>query len=103
MGSYKYIARDLSGQRKQGVKQAPSANEVLNWLHENAFTPISVKEISAGVKKKQRAPRRKGVKSGDLAAVCWQLTTMVEGGIPITTAIQTISGDIENLQLQEGL
>jgi type IV pilus assembly protein PilC len=36
-----------------------------------------------------------------VAALCWQLTTMVEGGIPITTAIETISSDIENLHLQE--
>jgi type IV pilus assembly protein PilC len=101
MKSYKYIARDLSGQRKQGLKEAASSNDILGWLREQGFTPVSVNEISAATKKTQRTPRRKRIKSADLSALCWQLTTMVEGGIPITTALDTLSEDIENSQLQE--
>ncbi len=103
MKSYKYIARDASGQRKQGFKQAACSNDVLAWLREQGFTPVSVNETSKNVKKTQRASRRKRVKSADLGALCWQLTTMVEGGIPITTALETISEDIENSQLREVL
>ena len=103
MKSYKYIARDASGQRKQGLKQAACSNDVLAYLREQGFTPVSVNETSKNVKQTRRASRRKRVKSADLGALCWQLTTMVEGGIPITAALETISEDIENSQLREVL
>lgn len=103
MASYKYIARDLSGLRQEGLRLAVSPNDVLSWLREQGFTPISVNEISANIKQARRASRRKRIKSADLAALCWQLTTMVEGGIPITAAVETLAEDIENLHLQEVL
>ena len=101
MANYKYIARDPSGSRKEGLIQAASPHDILDWLQKQGFTPVSVNEMSAGVKKARRIRSRKRIKSSDLGALCWQLTTMLEGGIPITTAIETVSDDIENLQLQE--
>jgi type IV pilus assembly protein PilC len=101
MKSYKYIARDLSGQRKEGLKQAVSSNDVLGWLREQGLTPVSVNEIALGTKKTRRTIHQPRVKTADLAALCWQLTTMAEGGIAITTSLETISEDIENLQLRQ--
>jgi len=100
MKSYKYIARDSSGRRKEGFRESLSSNDVLAWLREQGFIPVSVSEMVLETKKTQHKGRRKRVKSADLSALCWQLTTMVEGGIPITTALETIAEDIENLQLQ---
>jgi len=100
MKSYRYIARDSAGTRKKGLTQAMSSTDVLEWLCEQGFTPISIDEISASSSKSKRTSRRKRIKSADLAAFCWQLTTMLEGGIPITTALDTISEDTDNLQLQ---
>ena len=51
MNNYKYSARDFTGQRKEGLKQAPSANEVLNWLREQGYTPVSITELSQKSKK----------------------------------------------------
>ena len=103
MKSYKYIARDSSGQRKEGLKEAASSNDVLGWLREQGFTPVSVNEVAVDAKKTWLTTRRRRIKSADSAALCWQLTTMVEGGIAITTALETISEDIENLQLRKVL
>ena len=102
MSTYKYIARDFAGQRKKGVRQAASTGDVLSWLREQGYTPVSVDALQEVVKR-QRTPRgrRKRIKSSDLAALCWQLTTMVEGGIPITSALETISDDIDNICLQQ--
>jgi type IV pilus assembly protein PilC len=101
MKSYKYIARDSSGQRKEGLKEAASSNDLLGWLREQGFTPVSVNEIAVGAKKTRQTIHRMRVKSADLAALCWQLTTMVEGGIAVPAALETISEDIENLQLRK--
>jgi type IV pilus assembly protein PilC len=103
MKTFKYSACDVSGSRKEGLTQANSANDVVGWLRERGLTPVSIQEIMEAVKQAPTKQRRKRIKSADVAALCWQLTTMVEGGIPITTAIETISSDIENLQLQEVL
>jgi type IV pilus assembly protein PilC len=101
--TFKYSACDTSGSRKEGLTQANSSNDVISWLRERGFTPVSVQEVIEAVKHAPKKQHRKKIKSSDVAALCWQLTTMVEGGIPITTAIETISSDIENLQLQEVL
>jgi type IV pilus assembly protein PilC len=101
MKSYKYIARDSSGQRKEGFKEAASSNDLLGWLREQGFTPVSVNEIAVSTKKTHLPNFSKRIKSADLAALCWQLTTMVEGGIAIPAALETISEDIENLQLRK--
>ena len=102
MSTYKYIARDVTGQRKEGVRQAASTGDVLSWLREQGYTPVSVDALQEVVKR-QRTPRgrRKRIKSAELAALCWQLTTMVEGGITITSALETISDDIDNIRLQQ--
>jgi type IV pilus assembly protein PilC len=101
MGTYKYIARDFKGQRVEGVKQSGSSGDVLNWLREQGYIPVSVDALHEAVKKQKKTRgRRKRIKSADLAALCWQLTTMLEGGIPITSAIETISDDIDNANLR---
>ena len=101
MKSYGYVARDLAGVQKKGFAEASCSSELLDRLREQGFTPISVKEVSGGASKIRRRTRRKNIKSADLAALCWQLTTMLEGGIPITTALDIIGEDTDNLRLQE--
>ena len=103
MKSYQYIARDATGARREGYSQALSSSDVLGWLRDNGFTPVSVNEIAMGAKRTKTKARRGRIKSADLAALCWQLTTMVEGGITITSAIETIADDIESSQLQSVL
>jgi len=101
MKNFRYVARNSEGVRKEGLMEASFPNDVLSRLREEGFTPISIKESFVKVKKTARQPRRKRIKSADLAALCWQLNTMTEGGIPITTALMAISEDIENLHLQQ--
>jgi len=102
MKSYHYIARDLTGQRKTGHGQAACANDMLNWLRDQNLTPVSVSEMNAGAKQSRRGGQHsKRIKSADLAAFCWQLTTMVEGGIPISAALETIAEDIDNKHFEE--
>jgi type II secretory pathway component PulF len=104
MKSYGYIARDETGTQKRGFTEAASSTEVLDRLREQGLTPISIKETSGNRTSKPKSKgRRKRIKSADLAALCWQLTTMLEGGIPITTSLDIVSNDIENVQLQKVL
>ena len=100
MKSYKYVARDSNGKQKKGLVQAASSTDVLGYLQEQGFTPISVDEVTTSTTKKKRVSNRKRIKSADIAALCWQLSTMVEGGIPITIALDTIAEDSEKTSLE---
>jgi type IV pilus assembly protein PilC len=100
MKSYGYVARDSAGVQKKGFAQAACSNEVLNQLREQGFTPVSVKEVAQATKKTKERGHRKRVKSADLAALCWQLATMLQGGIPVTTALDIIGEDTDNAQLR---
>jgi len=99
MQIYSYKVRNFAGERQEGIKQAASANEVTGWLRDQGFVPISVQEITSGTKKR-RAIIPKRVKSSDLSAIYWQLTTMLESGVPVASALSTIAEDIENQHLQ---
>jgi type IV pilus assembly protein PilC len=100
MKIYKYIARNSAGQKQEAVKSAASLTDLLNHLHGSGFIPVSVKEIKAS-SGESRLKFRKRIKSADLASFCWQLSTMIEGGISVTTALSTIAEDSENLQFQQ--
>jgi type IV pilus assembly protein PilC len=100
MKSYRYIARDLAGAQRKGLIQAISSNDVLNQLRGQDLTPISVSEIAADTAKSRRTTHRKRVKSADLAALFWQLATMLEGGLPIIVALDTVAEDTENSYLR---
>lgn len=100
MQVYSYTVKTFAGERKEGVKQAASVNELTGWLREQGFIPIKVKEISSTTKKKSSSSSRKKVKPAELSAIYWQLTTMLESGVPVATALSTIAEDIENGYLQ---
>ena len=101
MKSYKYVARDSKGTQKRGLTQAASSTDVLSHLQEQGYTPISVDEISTGSSKRQRTSYGKHIKSAELSALCWQLTNMFEGGIPVTVALDMIAEDTDNSYLQQ--
>jgi len=101
MGSYKYTARGFAGERKEGIKEASSSNDIIGWLRKQGLTPVAVTEILPPRKNPRRQLRRRRIKSSELAAFCWQLTTMIEGGIPVTTALDTIAQDIDNFRFQQ--
>jgi len=101
MITYRYVALDYTGKMKEGLTSAACETDVLGWLREQGCTPVSVDVADSGVKTGRRLSLFKRVRSGELAAVFWQLTTMVEGGITIAEALDAIAEDIENARLEK--
>jgi type IV pilus assembly protein PilC len=101
MKSYGYIARDATGQQKQGLLEANSSSELVDQLRSKGYTPVSVEEVASAASRARRTRSHKRIKSSELAALCWQMTIMLEGGIPITSAMDIISQDVENVSLQK--
>jgi type IV pilus assembly protein PilC len=97
MALFQYVAWDQSGNCKEGSRQGASQEEILSLLRQEQLTPVSVDEVQTVQKgKKTAGVRYKRVKSADLATFCWQLSTMLGGGLAITTAIETIAEEIPN-------
>ena len=96
MSTFEYTAWDQSGNCVESVKQASSQDEVMMFLREERLTPVSIKEVQTAQQEKTTTISYKRVKSADLATFCWQLGTMLAGGLPITAAIETIADEIAN-------
>jgi type IV pilus assembly protein PilC len=102
MKSYTYVARDAEGTRRNGVLAANSPSEVMEILHHRQLTPVGIEETPVqGARNRKVARGRVG--SAELAAMCWQLSTMLEGGMSITAALDLIAEDTEHPQLRRVL
>ncbi|MEN6309843.1 MAG: type II secretion system F family protein [Anaerohalosphaeraceae bacterium] len=96
MKTFEYVAWDTQGTCREGVRQAGSQEEILAILRDELLTPVSIRERMSEAASKIATVRGKSVKSQDLASFCWQLGTMISGGLPITTAIETIAEEVPN-------
>lgn len=96
MKTYEYVAWDTEGACREGVRQAHTQEEILSFLRDENMTPVSVTEKAGEMESDQPKARYKAVKSGDLATFCWQLGTMVGGGLSITVAMETIAEEMPN-------
>lgn len=96
MSTFEYVAWDQSGTCQEGVKQAASQEDILSFLRDEQWTPVSVTEVQRVVQEKTTTVGYRKVKSADLATFCWQLSTMLGGGLSITMAIETIADEIPN-------
>jgi type IV pilus assembly protein PilC len=90
----------MTGAEVTGVLQGDSRSEILTWLREKSFPPVSLQEVALASEKKKKGKRRMHIRSSDMASFCWQLNTMIDGGVTITDAIDTITEDIDNRRLQ---
>lgn len=101
MPTYEYVAWDANGACRQGIKTADSQEQALALLRQEALVPVSVKLVAAsGQQNSARVTRGMRVKSHELAAFCWQLSAMLDGGLPITTAIYTIADEMPNKKFE---
>lgn len=102
MQTFEYVAWDVDGNCREGIRQAQSRQDLLVQLRQENLTPVSISEVVAETKEDLPAvcARYRRVRSEQMATFCWQLATMLEGGLSITLAIQTIAEDITNPYLE---
>ena len=103
MKNFEYAARDGNGIKRVGLFQANSEQEVLHTWGISGSPRFRSRSWGGTGKEKDKHRLRKRIKSEEMANFCWQLNTMLEGGIPITEAADTIAEDIDNEVLQKTL
>jgi len=103
MNNFAYRVRDLAGEERIGYRRGASGEEVYAWLQGKGLIPVEVVPVTLSTVAKDRGMGYKEPKYSELAAFCWQLATMLDGGVLITTAIETIAEDIENPPFRHAL
>jgi len=90
MTEFKYVAVSNTGQRLEGVKEAESQSEVVEFLNSQGMMPVIVQE-SVGVNfKKLLNVEIGGMSLEEKVVLVRQLSTMVGAGIPIIQAIDIL-------------
>ncbi len=103
MNNFAYRVRDLAGEETIGYRRGNSQDEVHAWLYNQGLIPVEVIPVVSSSPVKDRSLGYKEPKYSELSAFCWQLATMLDGGVLITTAIETIAEDIENSTFRHAL
>jgi type IV pilus assembly protein PilC len=95
MSSFRYTAKDKTGQSVTAVLEAPDEKTVIDSLKKQGMIPISVKAEKAAGPTKASAKGAK-VKLSELVLFSRQLATMIESGIPLMQALEILEEQIEN-------
>lgn len=96
MGAFEYSALDGDGRRKSGVMDGDTARQVRQALREQGLLPVSVEEVSAQSRRKNRSLRRPSY-GGIPALVLFtrQLATMARSGSALDKSLQVVASQTE--------
>ncbi|MBT7282826.1 MAG: type II secretion system F family protein, partial [Elusimicrobiaceae bacterium] len=99
MEKFIYRAQDAKGKLIKGKVSASSEPKVVEFLQEKGYVVLSVKGVSKDGIKKLLKFKGKRVAPGALIFFSEQLSTLIEGGVPIVRAITLLSENTSNKEL----
>lgn len=95
--TFKYKARDATGNTVSGTIQAASQSDAMADLRRRRLTPIQVDESKGRKGPKPRPTAKKSsVKKGELEVFTRQLSTMLSAGIPMLEALDILAEQAES-------
>lgn len=103
MPTYLYKARDAAGRRVKGTMDAPSKDALAGKLHNLGYLATEVVEALPGLRLEGLLDRFKRIATEDLILFNVQLSNMINAGIPLLTALNTLSRQIEHRRLKEAV
>ncbi|MDD5495478.1 MAG: type II secretion system F family protein [Candidatus Omnitrophica bacterium] len=96
MANFKYAAKDSSGKTITGMLEAKDRAGAMEILRSKEFIIVSLNETSGASKGSFSFFSKSKVKLDDLVIFARQLATMVDAGIPLVSALDILSEQIEN-------
>lgn len=99
MGKYNYRAVDSNGRTKKGTIEANSEEAAKSRLRAEG---LSIAEITEGTDV-GFSFRKKRVKTRDLSVFCKQLASVLRAGVPVLSALDMMSAQMENKVLKEAV
>ena len=101
MPTYAYQVRDKEGRKVRGKIEAPSEKNVVDRLLEEGFLITQVKPANRLALSGDLLSMGAKISSDDFTMFYFQLGNMVEAGIPLLTALQTVVNQIANVTLKK--
>lgn len=98
MAQYNYKAMDKNGKAKKGSIEAINLDKAKEKLKSEGLIVQDIKEQGAGKK-----GGGKKVKDKDLAVFCKQFSAVLNAGVPIISALEMMSEQLENKTLKRAL
>src|SRR3954451_1503562 len=100
--TYAYSVRDRGGKLISGTLEAESQSAVANRLKGMGYSPVTISESNAGLKKEIKLPKLGSkVKLKDLAVFSRQFATMVNSGLSLLRALTILTEQTENKYLAD--
>ena len=101
MAAFDYKALNSQGRTLSGVVEADSSRQARQQLRERGLTPLSLEEARARMQRDAGigllAP---GLPVKSLALVTRQMATLIQAGLPLEEALQTISRQTDNARIR---
>lgn len=102
MPNYRYTARDRRGQAVNGTLTAPSPDALADELKRMGYLVTRFTPVAEGAGAPAGLPRfTRRVRLGDMAMLNVQLAKMVQVGIPLVTALDTLARQVESPRMRE--
>jgi len=106
MGAFEYTGLDARGRQRRGVLEGDTPRQIRQQLREQSITPLTVVAVV-----QRQTPRGGGtvlrrsptVSATELALITRQLATLVQSGLPLEEALQTVSRQLDKQRLKSML
>lgn len=95
---FHYVAQDETGRRYAGSLKADSKDEALKMVSER-FAIVT--RLEHRTEKSSYSPFGNRIKGEDLLGFCETLSAMLEGGVNLKSALDTLLGDTESAALRK--
>ena len=95
MPTYQYTARDERGRAVVGTLAAPTHEALADQLKRMGYLVTQAKELPAGAAVPSRSAPGGRVRADDLVLFNVQLSKMIQVGIPLVTALETLAAQTE--------
>jgi len=102
MPTFAYVVKDKAGKTHNGTLETDSRNSLIEQLWKQEFVIISIEERQQGKISLLKVGQPK-VKTVQLVVFSRQLATMVESGIPIVSALDVLSDQLEDRSFKQTL
>lgn len=98
---FTYTARNTSGQNQTGELEAESREEAVVRLRQEGLYLLSLEEAESDSKDKLSVSKKSRVSRKDIIYFTNQLAIMVDAGVPVSTALEGVSSQLENQTLRD--
>ena len=100
MARYKFSAKDSSGRSVSDIIEAESEMAAVNQLRRKDLIILSIESADVGQTRSVRK-KKKRIKTGELVVFSRQLATMVDAGLPLIQALDTLRDQAESPAFRE--